>query len=204
MALQQRIITSSAGKIAVRDLQVVPREATTVLKDSASTKRKSYRCVVRLSAPVAVEKLAALSAATKDLEVAQRNPPRVPRRADLIRQKVIHSMDITAVTEGEDGSPSGAPTADLISVELTTSAGTYVKEFMHGDDGRTVPCIAELLGVETASVVSLDVLEVHLDWPEALDASGRPLQQALEVKESASETGDAPDSKRSKTEACVA
>lgn len=53
-------------------------------------------------------------------------------------------------------------------VEMKTSAGTYVKEFVHGDGGRTVPCLASLLEVESASVVTLDVLGVDLLWPPAL------------------------------------
>jgi tRNA pseudouridine synthase 10 len=53
----------------------------------------------------------------------------------------------------------------LLAVNVRTSAGTYVKEFVHGDGGNTQPCLAELLGVEKASVLALDVTEIHFEWP---------------------------------------
>jgi tRNA pseudouridine synthase 10 len=42
--------------------------------------------------------------------------------------------------------------------------GTYVKEFVHGDLGRTTPNIGSLLDCR-ADILQLDVHEVHLDWP---------------------------------------
>lgn len=53
-------------------------------------------------------------------------------------------------------------------MDVTTSAGTYVKEFVHSDEGRTTPSLKELLGVDWAKVLELDVLEVHLDWPKTV------------------------------------
>jgi tRNA pseudouridine synthase 10 len=44
---------------------------------------------------------------------------------------------------------------------LTTSAGTYVKEFVNGDFGRTVPSVGSLLDCH-AEIVQLDVVDVHL------------------------------------------
>lgn len=50
--LRQSMIESSNGKIHVRDLQIVTRESTSVLKESASSKSKSYRCAtLTLGAP---------------------------------------------------------------------------------------------------------------------------------------------------------
>ena len=44
-------------------------------------------------------------------------------------------------------------------------AGTYIKEFVHGDDGRTAPNVAALLGChEPAQCLELDVLEIHMKW----------------------------------------
>ena len=40
----------------------------------------------------------------------------------------------------------------------------YVKEFVHGDLGRTRPNVGSLLGC-TADILQLDVEEVHVDWP---------------------------------------
>ena len=40
-----------------------------------------------------------------------------------------------------------------------TSAGTYVKEFIHSDLGRTMPNLGSLLGCE-ADILQLDVLHL--------------------------------------------
>ena len=40
------------------------------------------------------------------------------------------------------------------------SAGTYIKEFVHGDLGRTVPSIGSLLESE-ADILQLDVAQVY-------------------------------------------
>jgi tRNA pseudouridine synthase 10 len=44
-------------------------------------------------------------------------------------------------------------------LRLTTSAGTYVKEFVHGDMGRTEPNVGMLLGCD-ADILQLDVADV--------------------------------------------
>ena len=45
--------------------------------------------------------------------------------------------------------------------------GTYVKEFVHGDFGRTLPNLGSLLGPGTRTeMIQLDVLAVHMpDFP---------------------------------------
>jgi hypothetical protein len=48
--------------------------------------------------------------------------------------------------------------------ELRVEAGTYVKELVSGDAGRTRPSLAETLGVPCSSA-ALDVLEVHWEAP---------------------------------------
>jgi tRNA pseudouridine synthase 10 len=44
-------------------------------------------------------------------------------------------------------------------LKMTTSAGMYVKEFVHGDLGRTQPNVGSLLGCE-ADILQLDVLSL--------------------------------------------
>ena len=45
----------------------------------------------------------------------------------------------------------------FLQLDLTTQAGTYVKEFVHGDLGRTRPSVGSLLGCE-ADILQLDVM----------------------------------------------
>jgi tRNA pseudouridine synthase 10 len=44
-------------------------------------------------------------------------------------------------------------------LKLKTSHGTYVKEFISGDDGRTVPSVSSLLNLK-CECKQLDVLEI--------------------------------------------
>ena len=44
-----------------------------------------------------------------------------------------------------------------LQLDLCTQAGTYVKEFVHSDFGRTHPSVGSLLGCE-ADILQLDVL----------------------------------------------
>ena len=48
-----------------------------------------------------------------------------------------------------------------VEPEIRTEAGLYVKELVSGDDGRTSPSVAEVLGVP-AECAELDVLAIHL------------------------------------------
>ena len=43
-----------------------------------------------------------------------------------------------------------------------------MKEFVHGDFGRTFPNVGSILSCE-ADIISLDVIEVGLAWPPFLD-----------------------------------
>ena len=49
-------------------------------------------------------------------------------------------------------------------MDLETQAGTYIKEFVHGDLGRTFPNLSSLLECE-ADIYQLDVAEVTLPYP---------------------------------------
>ncbi|EGF78467.1 hypothetical protein BATDEDRAFT_90402 [Batrachochytrium dendrobatidis JAM81] len=162
--LQRKINDSNKDMVSVRDVQIVTRESTSIMKDSASSKSKSYSCVVEFSKPVSMFILDEIAKRT-DIAVAQKNPTRVPRRADLLRHKMIETIEFVPIEMSlmEDDS-EGVKT---VRVNMKTSAGTYVKEFVHGDNGRTEPCLASLVGVESAKVIELDVLEIHLSWPPA-------------------------------------
>lgn len=48
---------------------------------------------------------------------------------------------------------------------VQTQAGTYVKEFVHGDFGRTVPNVGQIIGMNV-DIMALDVTAINLDWPE--------------------------------------
>ncbi|MBI4416599.1 MAG: tRNA pseudouridine(54/55) synthase Pus10, partial [Euryarchaeota archaeon] len=80
---------------------------------------------------------------------AQRTPVRVShRRADLVRERVLRDVSLVEA-EGREG-----------ILLVTAEAGTYVKEALHGDAGRTEPSLAGLYGTP-CEVLALDVVRIH-------------------------------------------
>ncbi|TNM85680.1 hypothetical protein fugu_007951 [Takifugu bimaculatus] len=145
-------INASSDKIRVRDLQIVTREATSRMKEGEEEKTKSYTALVWTHKAIQREDLSFMDD-IKDLTLNQKTPLRVlHRRALAVRQRVIHSMSTRFVD------------AHHFYLGLKTQAGTYIKEFVHGDFGRTQPNMCELLKTDT-DILELDVESVDVDWP---------------------------------------
>jgi tRNA pseudouridine synthase 10 len=53
--------------------------------------------------------------------------------------------------------------AHWFTLEIVAQAGTYIKEFCHGDFGRTVPNVGSLLGGAEVQIEELDVTHIELD-----------------------------------------
>ena len=101
-------------------------------------------------------------AAINDLTLQQKTPIRVLHRRPLAtRERTIYSMSVQLINAGD---------RRHFLLFLKTQAGTYIKEFVHGDFGRTVPSLGNLLQTE-CDILQLDVLAVELDWPPSLDNS---------------------------------
>lgn len=123
--------------------------------ESAHTKRKEYAALVHSRAPVSRTMAASLED-VKDLAVTQLTPVRVlHRRSHLARQKVVHALRVQRLN------------AHWFVLRVVTSAGLYVKEFVHGDLGRTTPNLGSLLGLEgSLDILQLDVMNVLLPGEE--------------------------------------
>lgn len=130
-----------------RDLSFTDREA--VKKTKLATPTKVYRARVRADGKVNKEQVVGVALSFRDVYVDQRTPRRVEhRRADLIRKRKILWVEAEMADDG---------TFDLT---LETESGTYVKEFVSGDDGRSIPSFSEALGVRCA-VEALDVIAIN-------------------------------------------
>lgn len=55
----------------------------------------------------------------------------------------------------------------VVVLDIVTQAGTYVKELVHGEFGRTEPSITSLIGTEI-DIAALDVMGIDLDFPKSL------------------------------------
>ncbi|KAM4750381.1 tRNA pseudouridine synthase Pus10 [Anableps anableps] len=148
----QETINKSSDKIRVRDLQIVTRDAMSRMKEGEEEKTKSYTALVWTQKAIEKEDIVFIND-IKDLTLDQKTPLRVlHRRALAIRQRVIHSMNARFVDSHH------------FYLGLKTQAGTYIKEFVHGDFGRTKPNLCQLLKTDT-DILELDVESVDVDWP---------------------------------------
>ena len=90
------------------------------------------------------------------VKLAQRTPERVAhRRADLIRRRTVFEVHEPKIELMENGIRE-------IEVTMRCESGTYVKETIHGDSGRTQPSFASLLKAK-CEVLWLDVGDIHAD-----------------------------------------
>ncbi len=134
--------------------RVIGRKAIAQLK--AATPDKTYLLQVETEAQPASEALDQLQPQLQELVLQQRNPSRVPRRADIVRTRTVRSGRVR--------------THNPLTIEVRAQSGTYIKELVSGDAGRTTPSLASLLGVP-CRCVALDVLEIHADDPEEVRVS---------------------------------
>lgn len=148
----------AAGRIEILDLRPCGRGRVVEIKETRCP--KEYGALIRFAEPVAsasVEEAFAALCARGRVVVRQETPSRVAhRRADLSRQRWIEVVE--ACPEGE-----------LWRVRIRSAHGTYIKEAISGEGGRTCPSLAELLGAPCACA-ELDVLEILAPEPDAAPA----------------------------------
>ncbi|HQT44632.1 MAG TPA: hypothetical protein PLO51_01520, partial [Candidatus Micrarchaeota archaeon] len=122
---------NKAGKVRVRSLTFVTRDMVEVVKNSRFD--KNYHATVATSSapgPADIRKLEALSGAT----LAQQTPERVlRRRSDRTRMKKIFKV-------------SAKISAGKIESDIFAECGTYIKELVSSDNGRTKPSFASAMG----------------------------------------------------------
>lgn len=131
-------------RVVFQPFRVVPRKRVAELKEAVYA--KVYRAEVEFEADVPEQVLGDLSGS--EHVIRQRTPLRVAhRRGDLHRERTV------AVLEVEVASPR------TCAIEMRCEHGTYVKEWISGDEQRTRPSLAELVGVG-AACKTLDVVEI--------------------------------------------
>lgn len=145
-ALEEAINAHARPRVEVLGLRPSQRDEVAAIKAAESV--KEYRAKVSFGGPVEEARLAQALDALKGAEVAQRTPQRVEhRRALLTRHRAVLDVAVERF----------APEEALLRIR--GEAGLYIKELVSGDDGRTRPNLAELLGVP-ARVTELDVVAV--------------------------------------------
>ena len=147
----QKIVNQNAKeKVEINSLRWSNRSEVVKVKESRS--EKSYTIRFRVAdipnQETVIESISSLSGVT----LAQETPQRVSHRraAKTRKRKVIQLSDIV-VEEDE------------VQFFVRCEAGTYVKELVHSDEGRTIPSVSSVLGDKECTVIWLDVEDIHYE-----------------------------------------
>lgn len=114
---------------------------------------KRYRARVEVEGGCSAVDALRLAAGLSGTRLSQRTPTRVARRrADLVRERLVLAAS-AVVAEGGG-----------LDLDVRTEGGTYIKEMISGDGGRTTPSASSILG-RPCRCAELDVLEVEAGDP---------------------------------------
>lgn len=156
----KEFINQTHQDVQVRDLQFVPRnESQKLLKEGEQEKSKTYQAICCIDRPFTESDMNILNS-VKDLVICQTTPIRVLHRRTLSdRHRTVHSISARPLNVDELIDPEWKEfLSHMFCISIVTEAGTYIKEFVHSDFGRTRPNIGSLLGNCRADIISLDVL----------------------------------------------
>jgi len=144
--LESEINSGASGIVEVEGLRISSRAEMQAIKSSAHP--KTYRVRVRFQAAVEYGKLNEVVTSLAGKPISQLTPNRVAhRRANLDRRRTVRRMEVESVNGPE------------VVFVVEADSGTYIKELMHGDEGRTQPNVAALVGAP-CEVLELDVIAI--------------------------------------------
>jgi len=149
--VEEEINKVGADKIRVFNLKYTTKDNIPVIKKSSWNKK--YRAVIVIGDEDKLNKQQLFRAVMSltSTPIHQRTPTRVShRRADLVRLRRVYEIYIDKIENNE------------VTLEVTTEAGTYVKELFTGDNGRTIPSLSSLLD-KKIEVKCLDVAKIFDD-----------------------------------------
>jgi tRNA pseudouridine synthase 10 len=145
--LEKKINDYAKGKVEVSDLRMSSKEEIVSIKDAKVF--KSYDVIAEFPESIDYGKLKEVVRAFKGKIIEQKTPNRVlHRRADKIRKKVVKDIGIEVIDEYS------------VKFKITGESGIYIKELIHGDEGRTQPSIAGYLNTNIG-IKDLDVIYIH-------------------------------------------
>ncbi len=128
---EKEINKRNKGVVEVKDLKFVDKNFVRLLKEKRTW--KVYEAVVKFESEVDEEELRKLKG--YEAVISQRTPNRVlHRRSDKVRKRKVRIMDVKKIDDVR------------ARITIEAEAGTYIKEFVSGDEGRTKPSVAELVG----------------------------------------------------------
>ena len=145
----EKEINRNSKYIKVNDLDKCDREYIEIIKQAELNKMKLYTSVVWIDKKINDNDLNIINK-INNLKIIQKTPLRVLHRRTLTdREKIIHKMECEKIND------------HFLILDILASAGTYIKEFIHSDLGRTEPNLKSLLKSK-CDILQLDVKELKL------------------------------------------
>ena len=145
----EEAINSRSEFVKVNSVEKVGREKFEELRQGEENKLKVYACIVWSQGKITENQIEQLNS-IENLLIFQKTPIRVMHRRSLkTREKTILKMHARIIND------------HYMELRLISSGGTYIKEFVHSDFGRTNPSVASLFQCKT-DILQLDVL--GLGW----------------------------------------
>ncbi|HTY73933.1 MAG TPA: tRNA pseudouridine(54/55) synthase Pus10 [Candidatus Nanoarchaeia archaeon] len=148
--VEEQINAGAKDKVEISRLRFTTRDVVRKLK-KAENAQKEYRALILFENEVTASDMLILEERLNGVVIKQQTPLRVVhRRADLTRERYIYKLKVKKISPKE------------ALMEVLCQGGLYVKELVSGDEGRTVPSVAELLK-NPAKILKLDVLKVIME-----------------------------------------
>lgn len=130
--VEKEINKRNKGKVEVKDLMIVEKDKVREIKNKRQN--KTYEATIECEQNITSSDAKRVEDTFNEKVIAQQTPLRVKhRRADLVRERKIFYIKFLEI----DGKKA--------KIEVKTEAGTYIKELVSGDEGRTRPSISSLL-----------------------------------------------------------
>ncbi len=147
--LEEEANKGGKGLVRFRFVSTARRAEVRLYKEETARVRKIYRALVAVDREVDERDIELVESEFRNRVVLQRTPKRVAhRRPDIVRRRTVYSVRCSRVVGG------------LMECLIEAEGGLYIKELVSGDDGRTSPSFAEVLG-SRAECVELDVVWVE-------------------------------------------
>ena len=141
-------LNKSLNKVKVNGLRICDKKNFHVLKKTESEKIKIFISFV-FSKEEITKDICDKIHNVKDLLINQITPLRVLHKRVLkTREKYIYEIKVVEVINPH-----------FMIIEIKSSAGTYIKEFVNGDLGRTCPSLCDVIGNE-CDIIQLDVQDI--------------------------------------------
>ena len=141
------LINEKSKHVKVRGIRPSTRQEVVQLKGAKFD--KTYEALVLCENGYEESRLKLVESTFSNIEISQRTPKRVAhRRADKVRKRMVYYVKCEPMDDTH------------IRMVIKAESGTYIKELVSGDDGRTTPSISAVLG-SNCVVSELNVLEVH-------------------------------------------